>query len=149
MLLSGTILFDRNTFRPFCFAYGVTVGFANGRILYAVFYTAFFIKENNMENRKEELTKIHLTDLRRYAREIGVKHPASYTKPVLIENVLKIENGDEKPSFSKRGRPQLKLHNTKDSFEEEGKIILNEEKLAELQTLAHKFVTDIFNVLLK
>ena len=51
--------------------------------------------------------KMHLTDLRRYARAIGVKSPTTCNKDVLIKKIVEIETGLQEPYFSKMGRPIL------------------------------------------
>lgn len=51
--------------------------------------------------------KMHLTDLRRYARVIGVKSPTTCNKDVLIKKIVEIETGLQEPYFSKMGRPIL------------------------------------------
>ena len=49
--------------------------------------------------------EFHLTDLRRFARKIGVKSPTKYNKDKLIEKIIEIEKGIEEPFYSKKGRP--------------------------------------------
>ena len=59
-----------------------------------------------MNYRKEQLNEISIYDLRAFARKIGVKSPSSMIKRNLIEEIIKVENGEKAPDFSgKRGRP--------------------------------------------
>ena len=49
--------------------------------------------------------EVHLTDLRRFAKKIGVKSPTKYKKDKLIEKILEIEKGLVEPCYSTKGRP--------------------------------------------
>lgn len=54
-------------------------------------------------------------ELRNIAREMGVNSPTIYKKEVLIEKILKIMNGEEKPQMpkSRQGRPPKNLNSHK------------------------------------
>lgn len=52
--------------------------------------------------------ELHLTDLRRYAKKIGVKNPTAFTKSVLINLIEDIESGRRFAEFTKKGRPMRK-----------------------------------------
>lgn len=69
----------------------------------------------------EELEREHLSVLREIGRQIGVKSPASQKKEELVENILKIQNGEEKPSdTAKRGAPaKIKIDISKFLLKEE------------------------------
>ncbi len=49
--------------------------------------------------------EMHLTDLRRYAKSIGVKGPTKYKKAVLIKKIKEVQNGEREPEYSTKGRP--------------------------------------------
>ena len=51
---------------------------------------------------------MHLTDLRRFAKKIGVRRPTTYNKDVLIEKIIEIEKGITQPYFNNLGRPVKK-----------------------------------------
>ncbi len=51
---------------------------------------------------------LHLTDLRRYAKKIGIKNPTTFTKSALINLIEDIENGRRFAEFTKKGRPMRK-----------------------------------------
>ncbi|MBR2614673.1 MAG: Rho termination factor N-terminal domain-containing protein [Clostridia bacterium] len=53
----------------------------------------------------EELLQKPLYELRLIGREIGVKSPTSLTKKELVEKIIEIKKGKQKPVFSKKGRP--------------------------------------------
>lgn len=53
---------------------------------------------------KEQLKCMHLHDIRTIGRNIGVKSPTSKTKTELIDKILAVQNGKEKPCFSRVGR---------------------------------------------
>ncbi len=52
-----------------------------------------------------EYKNVHLTDLRRYAKKVGVKCPTTYKKDKLIEKILEIEKGQVESYFTNKGRP--------------------------------------------
>lgn len=56
---------------------------------------------------KEQLEGMHLHDLRAIGRNIGVKSPTSKTKTELINKILAVFKGEEKPYFTKVGRKVL------------------------------------------
>ena len=59
-----------------------------------------------MEYSLEQLQQINLHSLRVIARDIGVRAPTALTKNVLIEEIIKIQSGKQKPCVpSKAGRP--------------------------------------------
>ncbi len=49
--------------------------------------------------------EMYLTDLRRYAKSIGVKCPTKYKKAVLIKKIKEVQNGEREPEYSTKGRP--------------------------------------------
>lgn len=57
-------------------------------------------------------------ELRNIAREMGVNSPTVYKKETLIEKILKIMNGEEKPQMpkSRQGRPPKKSINNVNNF---------------------------------
>ncbi len=57
------------------------------------------------EERKMEYKDVHLTDLRRYAKKLGVRAPTHYNKDKLIEMIIEIEKGEVEPYFTNKGRP--------------------------------------------
>lgn len=68
-----------------------------------------------MKHEKKKYTavalwRMHTHDIRSYAREAGVRSPTSKNKGVLVEEILKIQNGEQEPcqNESRRGRPILK-----------------------------------------
>lgn len=63
-------------------------------------------------------------ELRNIAREMGVLSPTLYKKDVLIEKILKIINGEEKPQMpkSRQGRPPKNSFNTNGYVGETGSI---------------------------
>ena len=48
-----------------------------------------------------EYEKINFHELRKYAREIGVKAPTTFSKPELIEQIKKVKRGEIEPVFKK------------------------------------------------
>lgn len=55
----------------------------------------------------DELYNKRLTDLRQYARKIGVKNATSLKKRELMEQIIGVQNGTIVPHFSKSGRRPL------------------------------------------
>ena len=97
-----------------------------------------------MAYKREELSKCCLFTLRQIGREIGVKSPTSLTKNALIEQIIKVDNGEIKPYFSKVGRKHLN--------DEYDKIIEKkndrEEFLLELEKLTLEYrekITKLYN----
>ncbi len=70
---------------------------------------------------KEELMKIYLPYLRAIGRKMGVKSPASLNKEELVENILKIHNGEIEPVFptGKGAPPKYEYEDVSKYFEEE------------------------------
>ena len=70
-----------------------------------------------MNNYLDEysMRQASIFELRNIAREMGVNSPTIYKKEVLIEKILKIINGEEKPQMpkSRQGRPPKNLSNHK------------------------------------
>ena len=57
----------------------------------------------------EKLEQMRLTDLREFARSIGVKKPSIWTKDRLIVNIIDVLEGAVMPvEQSRRGRPPIK-----------------------------------------
>ena len=50
-----------------------------------------------------------IVELRVIGRSLGVKAPTQLTKSELIEKIIALENGEEKPYFSRKGRPHYKI----------------------------------------
>jgi hypothetical protein len=73
----------------------------------ALYGRTFFVLVKKMKYTKEQLQAKNLYALRGIGREIGVRAPSSLTKGVLIENILRVQAGIDKPFFSKSGRPSL------------------------------------------
>lgn len=67
-----------------------------------------------MENYLDEFSmrQASIFELRNLARDMGVNSPTIYKKEELIEKILKIANGEEKPQMpkSRQGRPPKKMH---------------------------------------
>ncbi len=73
-----------------------------------------------MEYQKEFLLSINLYDLRNIARNIGVRAPTALTKPVLIDEIMKIQSGKKEPCVpSKTGRPAIRRIDNLESMEKE------------------------------
>lgn len=73
-----------------------------------------------MKNYLDEyaLRQASIFELRNIAREMGVISPTIYKKETLIEKILKIMNGEEKPQMpkSRQGRPPKKSLNEVNNF---------------------------------
>ncbi len=62
-----------------------------------------------MENYTEkQLEKVNFHDLRRLGQIVGVKSACSLKKAELIDQILKVQNGEIDPYFSTKGRPAKK-----------------------------------------
>ena len=67
---------------------------------------AFFIFGESMEYTIEQLLLINIHSLRIIARDMGVRAPTALTKPVLIDEIIKVQSGEKEPYVpNKRGRP--------------------------------------------
>ena len=97
----------------------------------------------------ESLEKMHLTDLRQIAREIGVKNPTSRTKLILIADIMDIEEGRAKPYFNTgRGRPPIPRYtptNDKVSYENYVKKQVSNELNKKIQKVANNLVVELVN----
>ena len=59
-----------------------------------------------MEYTTEQLEQINIHSLRIIARDMGVRAPTALTKPVLIDEIIKVQSGEKEPYVpNKRGRP--------------------------------------------
>ncbi len=83
-----------------------------------------------------EYKDVHLTDLRRYAKKVGVRGPTLHNKDMLIEKIIEIEKGKVKPYFSKKGRPS-KAEKTVNEMQIEADVVLYVIKKAK------EFLTEI------
>ena len=92
------------------------------------------MKNNVLEN-------MTLYELRELGRGIGVKSPSSLRKKQLIEKILKIQKGEEKPTFSCRGRPVVR-NKVYDSYNEQHNIKKEKIKLA-----VEEFLIKIFKIM--
>ena len=54
---------------------------------------------------REELRLKPIYELRVVGRDVGVKSPTSCNKDTLIEKILAVVSGKEKPFFTQKGRP--------------------------------------------
>ena len=63
----------------------------------------------------------HLTDLRRYAKMIGIKNPTRLCKKDLIEKILEVETDETKAHFTTKGRKMKEVFNPLLIEEEEKK----------------------------
>ncbi len=103
---------------------------------------AFFILGESMEYSLEQLQQINLHSLRVLARDIGVRAPTALTKNVLIEEIIKIHSGKQKPCVpSKVGRPAGK------SFAEI-QIISNSNERANILKIKEQAKKEIINDIL-
>ena len=55
-----------------------------------------------------DYNEFHLTDLRRYAKKIGVKNPTTLKKGELVSLIEDIESGRRFAEFTRKGRPMRK-----------------------------------------
>lgn len=98
-----------------------------------------------------ELYCKNIHSLRQIAREIGVKAPTSLAKDDLIEAIIRIKEGIDKPSYSNKGRPALEgVDETKtfSSNQRELAIMKDLKLLKEIKKTFSKLV-ELFNELLK
>ena len=67
--------------------------------------------EEKFKYTKEELEKCSVFEVRVIGRRLGVKSPTSCRKNEIIDRILAIQEGDEKPQFNSnsRGRPPAKI----------------------------------------
>ncbi len=96
---------------------------------------------------KSDYEKYSLQALRTYGRQIGVNSPTSKKKEDLISEIIKIETGEVKPSFTKKGR---RVKNGIVSIKlEKDKEYIKIQKTGEIVSLLNKFVEDLTKILLK
>ena len=92
---------------------------------------------------KEELKTKSIHELRIYARKVGVARCTTIPKAKLIDEILDVESGVKKASYSKKGRPPI--NKQVESIIE--KKHLTESERAKLELLFINFKRDVFSVL--
>lgn len=94
-----------------------------------------------MKFEESELKQLSIHQLRKIAREIGVKAPTALTKNALIMEIINVSNGTSSPHFSKLGRPHIQ-------DEQAIKISrsLSDEKIVEIKEIIERCVQDIIKV---
>lgn len=58
---------------------------------------------------KQELELLGIYELRTIARNVGVKSPTTKRHEELVNNILRIQNGEDKATSTKKGRPPKKV----------------------------------------
>lgn len=56
---------------------------------------------------RDELSRLNLLALREYGRAIGVRRCTTFRKYELIEQILKVQSGEQEACFNRLGRPHL------------------------------------------
>lgn len=100
-----------------------------------------------MEYIKESLDEISLYDLRRFAKEMGVKSPSMLRKKELIEAIIDVKRGNKLPDKSKKGRPCKKSFLGKEPNDDArfDEVISECEKLIKLRQELKEDVERILN----
>jgi hypothetical protein len=73
----------------------------------------FFIWRKQVENKRKELEKLPLYQLRQKGREVGVKSPTTYKKKDLIDAIINVLEGKVLPEKTNRGRPAMSSFETR------------------------------------
>lgn len=102
-----------------------------------------------------ELQHMGFHTLRQIARQIGVKAPTSLKKAELIQAIIRIKNGIDKPCFSNKGRPLIDVDikyeniNVRDLAKKEKEILKKAQilkdikvEIKKLKILVDKFLKD-------
>ncbi len=85
---------------------------------------------------KKQLQSTNYFDLRTFAREIGVKNPTALKKENLINEIIKVQNGEVMPHRTTKGRPAKKTIDTlNDKLKEE-----QHNKILEIKVLAKRIL---------
>ena len=81
--------------------------------------------EEKFKYTKEELEKCSVFEVRVIGRRLGVKSPTSCRKNEIIDRILAIQEGDEKPQFNSnsRGRPPAKILGSQKGGEDYGEYL--------------------------
>ena len=70
----------------------------------------------------ESISKKRLMDLRVYGRAIGVKSASTLKKAELVQKIMDIQSGKEKPVYTKVGRKPLEIMQIKENEDSEKNV---------------------------
>lgn len=85
---------------------------------------------------KAQLEKLNFYDVRNVARAVGVKNVSKKKISVLIDNIIKIQDGELAPYRTKKGRPVKKRLN----YNEIDRTEDDKAKILELKLLAKRML---------